>query len=158
MNKLNKRNIKDLILIVETITFFGMVLVLIIFWWGMRIKKVKTPIEAFVNAKALVASKYEVSEDEIKLYRYDGDKVNGWSKVIGTTLFESDKGVYPRFIYTARVNDSLKDERILAVVLSITNTEMLKNISICGNSIDTYDVDVKLDPKGYVARIISTPS
>ena len=145
MNKLNK--------IFGTGLLTGVALTAIAFGGGMAIKNAMTPTEAFVDAKSSVASTYAVSEDAIKLYRYEMDNCI-WDEVADITQFGSENGLYPHFVYTSSVDN---DEQILAVVLAATNRDTLNRLTICGNPIDTYDVDVsyvtdRFEPV-YLARI-----
>ncbi len=145
MNKLNK--------IFGTGLLTGVALTAITFGGGMAIKNAMTPTEAFVEAKSLVASTYAVSEDAIKLYRH-GMESYIWDEVTDTTQFGGENGLYPHDVYTASVDN---DEQILAVVLAATNMDTLNKLTICGNPIDTYDVDVsyvtdRYEPV-YVARV-----
>ena len=105
----------------------GVALTSLVFFGGMEVKKIMTPTDEFVQAKETIADVYNVPADEVTLYRYDLDSPI-WGEVMDTQLLSDVNGVYPNFVYTAKVNET---EEVLAVVLA-TSRKNLQDLTICG--------------------------
>ena len=111
-----------------------------VFFLSAEVKQYITPTQEFVDAKSEVAASYGVTTDDVSLYRHDMDS-QIWKTVMDdyTTLFSGETEIYPHFVYTAEVEDK---EEVLAVELASPSKEKLQNLTICGNPIRDYDVDM----------------
>lgn len=128
----------------------GVALATLVLGVGMEVKETMTPpTDEFVQAKETIAELYNVPADEVTLYRYDLDSTI-WGEVMETQLLSDENGVYPNFVYTAKVNET---EEVLAVVLA-TSRKNLQDMEICGQDISNYEIKYS-DNRGLYTALIN---
>lgn len=99
------------------------------------VKLWNVPTESFAVAKNKVARTYNVTSDEVALYRYESESWV-WDSIFDSNMLSEDHGIYPIYAYTARVND---DEKILSISFaSKEDPSHIRGNVICGKNLESY--------------------